>query len=48
VVFKEKELHKNKSLADWKEKEKLQHSFEEVLRAYNKKSHQGIIPRAST
>jgi hypothetical protein len=37
VVFKEKELHKNKSLADWKEKEKLQHSFEEVINGIQQK-----------
>jgi hypothetical protein len=29
VVFKEKEPHKNKSLANWWEEEKLQQSFEE-------------------
>jgi hypothetical protein len=32
VVFKEKEPVKNKSLVDWQEKEKLQHSFKVAIK----------------
>jgi len=32
VVSKEKKPLKNKSLADWQEEEKFQHSFEEAIR----------------
>ncbi len=31
MVFKEKELLKNKSLADWQEEKKFQHSFERAI-----------------
>ncbi len=31
VVFKEKEPHKNKSLANWQKEEKLQLLFEEII-----------------
>jgi len=39
VVFKEKEPLKNKSLANWQEKEKLQCSLKKPLRTHNKRSH---------
>jgi len=37
VVFKEKESFKNKRLANWQEKEKLQHLFEEAIKDIQKK-----------
>jgi hypothetical protein len=32
VVFKEKEPFENKSLADWEKEERLQHSFEKIIK----------------
>jgi hypothetical protein len=32
VLFKEKKPHKNQNLAYWQEEEKLQNSFEEVIK----------------
>jgi hypothetical protein len=43
VVFKEKEPFENKSLVDWQEEERLQHSFEKPSRTYNKRSHLELI-----
>lgn len=37
MVFKEKEPFKKKSLADWQEEEKFQHSFEEAIRDIHQK-----------
>jgi len=48
VVFKEKKVHKNKSLVDWKEKEKLQHLFEEVSKGIQQQKPPRDLPRAST
>jgi hypothetical protein len=48
LVFKEKKLHKNKSLVDWKEKEKLEHSFEEAIKGIQQKEPPRDLPRAST
>jgi U3 small nucleolar ribonucleoprotein component len=47
VVFKEKELHKNKSLANWQEEEMLQHSFEEAIRNLQLKKPPRDLPRAN-
>jgi hypothetical protein len=41
VVFKKKEPFKNKSLADWQEEERLQHSFEETIRDIQQKEPLG-------
>jgi len=45
LVFKEKKLHKNKSLVDWKEKEKLEHSFEEAIKGIQQKKPPRDLPR---
>jgi len=47
VVFKEKELHKNKSLANWQEEEKFQCSFEEAIKNLQLKEPPRDLPKAS-
>jgi len=41
VVYKEKKPFKNKSLANWQEKERLQHSFEKTIKDIQQKEPLG-------
>ncbi len=47
VVFKEKELHMNKSLANWQYEEKLQLSFEKAIKNLQLKELPRDFPRAN-
>jgi hypothetical protein len=47
VVLKEKERHENKSLANWKQEEKFQCSFEEAIKNLQLKEAPRDFPRAN-